>query len=207
MKQIDLLIIPGFIIPVIPKDTVWLDKAIAVKDGKIIDILSSSQARLDYAPLQIFNLPNHVVIPGLINAHTHSPMNLFRGLADDLPLFDWLHHHMWPAEEAVMSHESAKIGTKLAIAEMLLSGTTCFYDMFFFCEDIMEVVESCGMRAVMCMNIMNVSNKWAKNGDECLEKCEAIIQKKHVAIKPFALQALLLLDGFFCGMSFCFLDL
>ena len=187
MKTIDLLIIPEYIIPIIPKNTVWQDKAIAIQYGKIIDILSSSDAALRYAPLQIFTLPNHAVIPGLINAHTHSPMNIFRGLADDLPLFDWLHHHMWPAEAAVMSPESVKVSTKLAIGEMLLSGTTCFYDMFFFCEAIIETVKACGMRALIGLNIMNVSNQWAKDANECFEKSEAILKQNHGEFIYFAL--------------------
>jgi 5-methylthioadenosine/S-adenosylhomocysteine deaminase len=187
MQTIDLLIIADFIIPVIPKNTVWQDKAIAVTDGKIIDILPTDQAQRCYAPKETFRLKNHVIIPGLINAHTHSPMNLFRGLADDLPLMDWLHHHMWPAEAAVMSPESVKIGTQLAIGEMLLSGTTCFYDMFAFGEAIIEAVKACGMRALMGLNIMNVPNKWANDANECLKKSMAILNQNHGQLISFAL--------------------
>ena len=175
MVQIDTLIIGAYVIPVIPRNTIWHDKAIAINDGKIVEILNKKDAEIKYTANNVYNLNNHAVFPGLINAHTHVPMNIFRGLADDLQLFDWLQNHIWPAEADVLCPEAAKVGTKLAIAEMLLGGTTCFYDMFFFTEELMEATTDTGMRAILSLHVMDVSNKWAKDADECLEKSSKII--------------------------------
>jgi 5-methylthioadenosine/S-adenosylhomocysteine deaminase len=187
MHKVDIIINSDIIIPVIPTNTVWHDKAIVINNGLIIDIIEQSAASNKYIAQEVHNLPGQAIIPGLINAHTHVPMNLFRGLADDLQLFDWLQNHIWPAEAEVLCEESSYIGAQLAIAEMLLGGTTCFYDMFFFTESIIKATSDAGMRAILGLNIMDISNKWAQSCDECLEKSRKIIEQNYSPLINLAL--------------------
>ena len=170
MKTIDTLIHARWIIPVEPADTVLENYAIAVHDGKILDMLPSHQAQQHYQAGNIYQLLEHVLIPGLINTHTHAAMSLFRGLADDLPLMDWLQNHIWPAEGRWVNPEFVHDGTQLAIAEMIRSGTTCFNDMYF-CPDVTaRVADSVGMRATVGMIIIDFPTVWANNADEYIHK-------------------------------------
>ncbi len=130
--NVDTLISARWIIPVEPKNAVYENHSIAIKDGKIEAILPTEKAAGKYTANEEHHLQKHALIPGLINAHTHAAMNLFRGLADDLPLMDWLNNHIWPAEAKWVNPEFVKDGTELAIAEMIRGGTTCFNDMYFF---------------------------------------------------------------------------
>ena len=124
MTKADTLIHAKWIIPVEPEHTVYTNYSIAIKDGNIVAILPTVDAQKKYRANEEHQLEQHAVIPGLINAHTHAAMNLFRGLANDLPLMDWLNNHIWPAEGKWVSPEFVKDGTKLAVAEMLRGGTT-----------------------------------------------------------------------------------
>jgi 5-methylthioadenosine/S-adenosylhomocysteine deaminase len=147
MTNIDTLIAARWVIPIEPHNQYYDHYAIAIHHGKIIEILPSHQAAIKYEATQKIALPNHVVLPGLINAHTHSPMTLFRGLADDLMLMDWLNHHIWPAEGKWLSEAFVRDGTELALAEMLKSGTTCFNEHYFFPQTTAECVIAAKMRA------------------------------------------------------------
>ena len=170
MQNIDTLIHARWIIPVEPADTVLEHHAIACHDGKIIDILPSDQAEQQYQAGTVHKLSQHILIPGLINTHTHAAMSLFRGLADDLPLMDWLQNHIWPAEGRWVSPEFVHDGTQLAIAEMIRGGTTCFNDMYF-CPDITaRAVDSAGMRATVGMILIDFPTVWANNADEYIHK-------------------------------------
>jgi 5-methylthioadenosine/S-adenosylhomocysteine deaminase len=115
-------------------------------------------------------LEHHVLIPGLINTHTHSPMSLMRGLADDLPLMDWLNNYIWPSEQKHVSAEFVYDGSLLACAEMLRSGTTCFNDMYFFPEETARAVEHVGLRAKLGLILIDFPSAWASNADEYLAK-------------------------------------
>ena len=129
---IDLLIEARWIIPVEPTNIVLEDHAIAVDKGQIVAILQQNEASTRFSPRQVKRLPHHVLIPGLVNLHTHAAMTLLRGLGDDLPLMEWLQKHIWPAEEKHVSVQFVYDGTLLACAEMLRGGTTCFNDMYFY---------------------------------------------------------------------------
>jgi len=131
MSTADLIIYPRWIIPVEPAGVVHENHALVVEGGRILDILRADLASERYQPNETIKLPQHALIPGLINAHTHAAMTLLRGLADDIPLHPWLHEYVWPAERRWMGAEFVRDGTELAIAEMLRSGTTCFNDMYF----------------------------------------------------------------------------
>lgn len=170
MQQVDTLIHAGWVIPVEPRDTVLAGYAIAVRDGRIAAILPSGDADAQYQAASVIRLADHVLIPGLVNAHTHAPMSLFRGLADDLPLMEWLQHHIWPAESTWVSEEFVYQGTLFAIAEMLRGGTTCFSDMYFFPEDSARAVTRAGIRATLGLIMIDFPTAWAAGPDEYLAK-------------------------------------
>ena len=114
----DLLIEAGWVVPVEPHGVVLTDHAVAISGGRISAVLPTADARLQFAPKQLVQRPDAVLLPGLVNAHTHNPMTLLRGVADDLPLMPWLTQHIWPIEAAVMGPEYVADGVELAIAEM-----------------------------------------------------------------------------------------
>ena len=131
---IDLLIEALWIVPVEPANIVLENHAVAVDKGKIVAILQQNEARTRFISKEVKKLPQHILIPGLVNLHTHAAMTLLRGLADDLPLMEWLQNHIWPAEAKHVSAQFVHDGTLLACAEMLRGGITCFNDMYFFPE-------------------------------------------------------------------------
>lgn len=170
MERIDTLINARWIIPVEPDATVLDESSVAIRDGKIVQILPTTEAEKRYQPTETIKLPDRALIPGLVNAHTHAAMSLFRGLADDLPLMEWLNDHIWPAEGKWVSDEFVRDGTGLAVAEMLRSGTTCFNDMYFFPEDTARVCMQIGMRAVVGLIVLDFPTMWAQTADEYLHK-------------------------------------
>ena len=105
MKKIDLLVSARWVLPIAPENVVLEDHAVAVQAGRLIDLLPQEEAKTKYAADKIQHCPDHVLMPGLINAHTHTPMSLFRGLADDLKLMNWLQNHIWPAEAELISKD------------------------------------------------------------------------------------------------------
>ncbi len=170
MQFIDTLILARWVLPIAPQNIILENYAIAMSDNKIIDVLPIDTAKQQYQPKKIIERLDHVVMPGLVNTHCHSMMVLFRGLADDLPLMDWLTKHMWPAEGDVMCAQSIKDGTRLAIAEMLRGGTTCFNDHYFYPLEIAETVIEEQMRGVIGFLFMNVPTAWAKDENSYYEK-------------------------------------
>ena len=148
--------------------------AIAIDDGRITAVLPSAEAHEQIDAREQFELPEHVLIPGLINAHTHSPMALFRGLADDLPLMTWLHDHIWPAEARWAHEEFVGDGSRLAIAEMFRGGTTCFNDMYFFPDVTGRVAARAGMRAMVGLIAIDFPSAWAADADGYLERGIAV---------------------------------
>lgn len=168
--NIDLLICAKWIIPVVPRDCVLVDHAIAVSDRKIIDILPSEAAQQRFQAQQIINLESHAVIPGLINAHGHSAMSLLRGIADDLPLMQWLEEHIWPLEAKHVNADFVKQGASLAIAEMISSGTTCFADMYFFPEEVASAALDAKVRAQLACPVLDFPTVWAQDADEYIFK-------------------------------------
>ncbi|MDP1708005.1 MAG: TRZ/ATZ family hydrolase [Gammaproteobacteria bacterium] len=170
MLAIDLLLHARWIIPVEPAGAVYSDHCLAVHEGRILDLLPANEAQLRYSAATTLRLDEHALIPGLINAHTHAAMSLLRGLADDLPLMEWLNQHIWPAESAWVSPQFIQDGTQLAIAEMLRGGTTCFNDMYFFPDHTARVTAACGMRASIGLILIDFPTAWAANADEYLHK-------------------------------------
>ncbi|MCW8905575.1 amidohydrolase family protein, partial [Sedimenticola sp.] len=168
--NIDTLIFARWIIPVVPDQQVLEAHALAIHGGTILEILPAEQARTKYQPKSVHELPQHTLIPGLINAHTHASMSLMRGLADDLPLMSWLNEHIWPAEGRWVNEEFIADGTRLAVAEMLRGGTTCFNDMYFFPEVTGKVCAAAGMRAAVGLIIIDFPSAWASGPDEYIRR-------------------------------------
>lgn len=172
--NIDSLICGRWVIPVEPDGVVHEHYAIAVADRKVLDLLPVSDATQKYQAAEVHHLDNHALIPGLINSHTHAAMALFRGIADDLPLMEWLNDHIWPAEQKWISTEFIEDGSRLAIAEMLRGGTTCFNDMYFFPDHTAEIAMEAGIRAVIGLIMLDFPTTWAKDPEEYLEKGEHV---------------------------------
>jgi len=174
MKNIDTLLHARWVIPVDNKDRYLEQHCIAIHDDKILDILPSEQAAKKYSAAVTRHYPQHALMPGLINSHTHAAMNLFRGLADDLNLMDWLENHIWPAEAKHVNEAFVHTGTELAIAEMIRSGTTCFNDMYFFPDVTARVAADIGMRASVGLILIDFPTVWANNSEEYIDKGLAV---------------------------------
>jgi 5-methylthioadenosine/S-adenosylhomocysteine deaminase len=175
--NVDTLISAPWVIPVEPENKVLEDHAIVIKEGKIVDILPSDQAKSKYQPSTAHSLDTHALLPGFINSHTHAAMSLFRGIADDLPLTEWLNEHIWPAEQRWVSPTFVADGTRLAIGEMIRSGTTCFADMYFFADEVARVAAEAGMRSTIGLIVIDFPTAWAKDADEYLLKAGEVHHK------------------------------
>jgi len=166
-----------YVVPVLPERRVLEHHAAVIKGERIIDLLPIELARARYVGAIEVSLGHHVLIPGLINMHTHSPMTLLRGYADDLPLQQWLTEFIWPAEKCFLSPRFVADGTRLAIAEMLRAGTTCFSDMYFFPDVMTDIVCETGMRACIGLPVIELATAWAANVDEYLDKGISLLNR------------------------------
>jgi 5-methylthioadenosine/S-adenosylhomocysteine deaminase len=190
--NIDTLLNARWVIPVEPDNVVYEHWSVAVNNGRIVDLLPDDEATLKYSAYDEVDLENHVLMPGLINGHTHAAMTLFRGLADDLPLSDWLNHHIWPAEQRWVNPEFVADGSRLAMAEMIRGGTTCFNDMYFFPDQAAEAGIESGMRTVIGLILIDFPTAWAKDADDYLRKGVEVHDKYrhqpliHTAFAPHA---------------------
>ena len=167
---VDTLIHARWIIPVEPESVTYEHYSLAIDGGKIIDLLPTELAQQKYQGTITENLQDHALLPGLINCHTHAAMTLMRGIADDLPLMEWLQQHIWPLEQRWMSEEFVKDGTDLAIAEMIRGGTTCFNDMYFFPEITARQAISHGIRAKVGLIVIDFPTVWAQDSDDYIAK-------------------------------------
>ncbi len=171
MQNIELLIKSKWIIPVTETDRVLEQHAIAVDSGRILEVLPMDKAHDRYtAKREIALSEQHAVIPGLINPHTHAAMSLFRGMADDMSLHDWLQNKIWPAEARWVNEQFVQDGTALAIAEMLRSGTTCFADMYFYPNLVAKTAKQAGIRACVGLIVVDFPTTWASDASEYLSK-------------------------------------
>jgi 5-methylthioadenosine/S-adenosylhomocysteine deaminase len=165
----DLVIFARWLLPIAPAHQVLEHCAVAIRDGRIAGIFPAEQARgLDAS--EIIELPEHLLMPGLVNTHGHAPMTLLRGFADDYPLHTWLSEHIWPAEGRWVGEAFVRDGTALAIAEMLRSGTTCFADMYFFPNIVAQTAQELGMRAQLHAPVFDFPTAWATDADDYIHK-------------------------------------
>jgi 5-methylthioadenosine/S-adenosylhomocysteine deaminase len=159
-----------WVVPVATPHVVLEDHAVIVEDGRIAAVAPAQQARARYPGARRIELPGHVLIPGLVNLHTHAAMTLMRGLADDRPLMDWLQNHIWPVEMRLASPEFVEDGTLLACAEMLRGGITCFNDMYFFPEAAARAVLRSRMRAALGMIVIEFGSPYATDAADYISK-------------------------------------
>jgi 5-methylthioadenosine/S-adenosylhomocysteine deaminase len=169
-QTVDLLIEARWVVPVEPHNVVLEHHAVAIHGERIVAVLPIAEARTTYAPRERVELGEHVLIPGLINTHTHNPMTLMRGLADDLPLMVWLQQHIWPVEAKVIGPEFVRDGVELAVAEMIRGGTTCANENYFFPDTIGATYRKLGFRAMVGLPVIEFPSAWAKTQDEYFER-------------------------------------
>ncbi|MBE0485885.1 TRZ/ATZ family hydrolase [Marinobacter sp.] len=173
----DIRINARWLIPVQPFGVVWEHQAVILQGSQIAAVLPQAKADQTYRARETIDLNNHVVLPGLINLHGHTAMSLFRGMADDLPLMTWLNDHIWPAEGKFVSEQFVLDGSRLAMAEMLRTGTTTFSDMYFFPEITAQAAHDVGMRAQVCFPLIDMPTVWGSGPDEYLRKGAALIEQ------------------------------
>ncbi|WP_374980268.1 TRZ/ATZ family hydrolase [Pseudomonas solani] len=151
---LDLLLLPTWIVPVEPAGVVLRDHALGIRDGRIALIATREEA-LRWPATEVRELPGMLLAPGLINAHGHAAMSLFRGMADDLPLMTWLEQHIWPAEAKWVDEAFVRDGTELAIAEQIKGGITCFSEMYFYPAVASEAVHGSGIKAQITIPVID----------------------------------------------------
>jgi 5-methylthioadenosine/S-adenosylhomocysteine deaminase len=169
-EKIDTLLEARWIIPVEPAGVALGDHAIAINRGMISAIVPNAEAHARFAPEEHIVLENHALMPGLVNLHTHAAMSLMRGIADDLPLMEWLNNHIWPAETRHVDSGFVFDGTRLACAEMLRGGITCFNDMYFYPEAAARAAIASGIRASIGMIAIDFPTAYASDADDYLAK-------------------------------------
>ena len=169
MQPVDTLICVAHVVPVAPR-AVLNDHAVAIRGGRIVEVLPTSLALTRYQARDVVRLERHALIPGLVNLHCHAAMTLMRGLADDLPLMTWLQDHVWPAEAKHVSDEFAHDGSLLAMAEMLRAGVTCVNDMYFFPEATARAALRAGVRAALGVIAIEFSSNYASDVNAYLAK-------------------------------------
>jgi len=169
-STVDLLIDARWVLPIAPAHQVLEDHAVVIAQGRIVDLLPAAQASRNYNARQSIRLESHVLLPGLINLHTHAAMSLMRGLADDLPLMEWLNQHIWPAEARHVTPDFVYDGTRLACAEMLKGGITCFNDMYFYPEETARAALDAGMRAAVGIICIEFPTRYASDAQDYLRK-------------------------------------
>lgn len=174
MINADQVIHARWVIPVSPDNLVLEHHSVVIADHRILAVMPTAECRASVRSISSIERPTHALIPGLINTHTHAAMTLFRGLADDLPLKIWLEQHIWPAEARFGDREFVRDGTRLAAAEMLRGGTTCFQDMYFFPDETAAAAIDAGLRAVVGMIVIGFPTAWASNTQEYLSNGQRI---------------------------------
>jgi 5-methylthioadenosine/S-adenosylhomocysteine deaminase len=175
--EIDLLVTGDLVVTM---DADWNTIAtggVAVYKGEILAVAPAAELEAIYRPAKRIDAAGHAIMPGLINCHTHAPMTLFRGLADDLPLEVWLHQHIWPAEAWAVKPDMVYWGTLLAAAEMIRGGTTLFTDMYFYEDDIGRAAKQAGIRAVLGEALVDFPSPNSKTPEEGLAYTEHLLQK------------------------------
>lgn len=174
MFDADQILQARWVVPIEPHGAVLDHHAVALAGDTIVEVLPIEAAQKKYANATRVDLSEHALIPGLVNAHTHNPMTLMRGLADDLPLMTWLQEHIWPAEARVMGPDYVRDGVELAIAEMLRGGTTCCNENYFFPDVQAATYLRHGFRAVIGLPFIEFPSAWASNRDEYFDKNLAV---------------------------------
>lgn len=176
-RKVDYIVRAEYLLPLSEGLPVIEDGAVVVSGSKILDIGRHEDISSIYDPEFTIGGKGRAIIPGLVNTHTHAAMVYFRGLADDLPLKEWLEGHIWPAESRWLSHEFVHDATRLACLEMLKAGVTLYNDMYFFGDAVASATKDLGMRAVIGVGILDFPTVAAKTRDEYFERAVTFIEK------------------------------
>lgn len=177
MTKADIIIKAASVLTMDKDLTVVDNGAVAVKDGKIAAVGAADDVLREYTSEKVIGGEGYVAFPGLVNTHTHSPMVYFRGLADDIPLKEWLENRIWPAEQRWLGPEFVSDAVGLACLEMLKAGITLFNDMYFYGDEIAAATRKIGMRAVVGAGILDFPTKTAATVDEYFMNAESLINK------------------------------
>ncbi len=186
MQHIDLILSNGFVVTMDGGFRQFVKGAVAISGDHIAAVGPMDEIAANYSAAEVIDCANCVIMPGLINCHTHTSMTLLRGLADDLRLDVWLYGYMLPAERKFVSPEFVRLGTQLACAEMIRSGVTTVNDMYYFEGDVAQTIADAGMRGLCGESVMNFPTPDAASSDEGLDIAEKFIQqwKGHALITP-----------------------
>ena len=177
LHQVSLVITGGIVVTMDAQYKVLWPGAVAIDGQKIVAVDTPENIARRYRGAQVIQAGGHVVMPGLINTHTHAAMVMYRGLADDLALMDWLQKYIFPAEAKTVSPEMVRVGTRLAALEMIESGTTLFTDMYYFEEEVGRVTKAAGLRGVLGETIIGFPVADAKTPADSLARAERFIQE------------------------------
>ena len=170
MESVDTIVTARWVVPVEPAGRVLEDHAVAIRGGRIVALLPAAEALARYDATETLSRPDHVLLPGLVNAHTHAAMVLLRGRAENLPLGRWLRSTVWPLERRWVDPDYVRDGTTLAIAEMLRAGITCFADMHLWPDVVAQTAASLHMRASVGLVVTESATRWAATADEYIDR-------------------------------------
>src|SRR5438094_1148759 len=173
--KVDLIIRGGTVVTMDSSRRVIENGGIAIRDGRIVAVAQAAEMDLNYGARQVTETQVKVVIPGLINGHTHVPMTLFRGIADDLDLQEWLTKYIFPAEAKNVTEDFVRVGTRLGLAEMIRSGTTTYCDMYYFVDAIADETFKAGMRGVLGETVIDFPVADNKTNAEAMAYVEKFV--------------------------------
>jgi len=182
----DMLVLGGTVLTMEPDSEPIKNGAVAVADGRIAAV-GPAEELLELSPSgDVLNAGNSIILPGLVNTHSHLAMTLLRGIADDIPLKEWLEQHIWPVESKLMDRETVRLGTELATAELLLAGVTTTADMYFFGDEVSAVLAKAGMRGVVAESLIDIPTPRCATPEEMLEKQRELLEtySDHPLITP-----------------------
>ena len=182
----DMLVVGGTVLTMEPDSEPIKNGAVAVADGRIAAV-GPAEELLELSPSgDVLNAGNSIILPGLVNTHSHLAMTLLRGIADDIPLKEWLEQHIWPVESKHMDRETVRLGTELATAELLLAGVTTTADMYFFGDEVSAVLSEAGMRGVVAESLIDIPTPRCATPEEMLEKQRELLEtySNHPLITP-----------------------
>ena len=176
-QEVDLVVMGGIVLTADPDWNIYDPGAVAVDRGAIVRVGPRHEVEGAYREREGIDASGKLIMPGLLNAHTHAPMTLFRGIADDLPLETWLYKYIWPAETKLLSPDFVRLGTQLAAAEMIRSGTVLFCDMYYFEDDIAEACKEAGIRVVIGEALVDFPTANCKTPEEQLKYTEYLLSQ------------------------------
>ena len=176
-RRVTLIVTGGTVLTQDAGHKILTPGAVAINGTDIVDVDTPAAISAKYQAAETIDARDQIVMPGLINTHSHAPMVMYRGLADDLALMDWLNKYIFPAEAKTVSPELVRVGTRLAAVEMIESGTTAFVDMYYFEEEIAKVAFDAGLRGVLGETIIQFPVADAKTPAEALARAERFIKE------------------------------